>query len=172
MCADRFDRYCRDIRHVQESMLPPIATAATPLAPGGLISALAYRQPVGVVAAIASYNFPLTNMAGKVAPALAMGNTVVIKPAPQDPLAVVELARVLEQVGFPPGVVNLVTAAGPSRPVRPHHLARRRHGLVHRVHRRRPAIAAAGAPSMKRMLMELGGKGAAVVFEDADMQGR
>ena len=45
------------------------------------------------MAAIASYNFPLTNMAGKVAPALAMGNTVVIKPAPQDPLAVVELAR-------------------------------------------------------------------------------
>src|ERR1700736_4588618 len=89
--ADRFDRYSRDIRHIQESMLPPIATAATPLAPGGLISALAYRQPVGVVAAIASYNFPLTNMAGKVAPALAMGNTVVIKPAPQDPLAVVEL---------------------------------------------------------------------------------
>ncbi len=81
--ADRFDRYSRDIRHVQESMLPPIATAATPLAPGGLISALAYRQPVGVVAAIASYNFPLTNMAGKVAPALAMGNTVILKPAPR-----------------------------------------------------------------------------------------
>ena len=113
VCADRFDRYSRDIRHVQESMLPPIATAATPLAPGGLISALAYRQPVGVVAAIASYNFPLTNMAGKVAPALAMGNTVIMKPAPQDPLAVVELARVLEEVGFPPGVVNLVNSQDP-----------------------------------------------------------
>ena len=111
--ADRFDRYSRDIRHVQESMLPPIATAATPLAPGGLISALAYRQPVGVVAAIASYNFPLTNMAGKVAPALAMGNTVIMKPAPQDPLAVVELARVLDEVGFPPGVINLVNSQGP-----------------------------------------------------------
>ena len=113
VCADRFERFSRDIRHVQESMLPPIATSATPLAPGGLISALAYRQPVGVVAAIASYNFPLTNMAGKVAPALAMGNTVIMKPAPQDPLAIVELARVLEEVGFPPGVVNLVNSAGP-----------------------------------------------------------
>ena len=111
--ADRFDRYSRDIRHVQERMLPPVVTDATPLAPGGLISALAYRQPVGVVAAIASYNFPLTNMAGKVAPALAMGNTVVIKPAPQDPLAVIELARVLDEVGFPPGVVNLVNSQGP-----------------------------------------------------------
>ena len=139
VCADRFDRYSRDIRHVQESMLPPIATAATPLAPGGLISALAYRQPVGVVAAIASYNFPLTNMAGKVAPALAMGNTVILKPAPQDPLAIVELARVLDEVGFPPGVVNLVNAAEPRAGVGPHHLARRRHGLVHRVHRGRPA---------------------------------
>ena len=111
--AARFDRYSQDIRHVQESMLPPVVTAATPLAPGGLISALAYRQPVGVVAAIASYNFPMTNMAGKVAPALAMGNTVIMKPAPQDPLAVVELARVLDQVGFPPGVINLVNSQGP-----------------------------------------------------------
>ncbi len=169
--ADRFERYSRDIRHVQESMLPPIATAATPLAPGGLISALAYRQPVGVVAAIASYNFPLTNMAGKVAPALAMGNTVVIKPAPQDPLAVVELARVLDEVGFPPGVVNLVNAQGPepatvlttSRDV---DMVSFTGSTV--VGQR---IAAAGAPTMKRLLMELGGKGAAVVFEDADLKG-
>ena len=69
------------------------------------------RQPVGVVACITSYNFPLVNMAGKVAPALAMGNTVVVKPAAQDPLAVVELVRILEEVGFPPGVVNLVNSA-------------------------------------------------------------
>ena len=168
--ADRFERYSRDIRHVQESMLPPIATAATPLAPGGLISALAYRQPVGVVAAIASYNFPLTNMAGKVAPALAMGNTVVIKPAPQDPLAVVELARVLDEVGFPPGVVNLVSAQGPepasvltSSPDVDMVSFTGSTAVGQR-------IAAAGAPTMKRLLMELGGKGAAVVFEDADLK--
>ena len=94
------------------SLLPP-PRAATPLAPGGLICALAYRRPSGVVACITSYNFPMANMAGKVAPALAMGNTVVVKPAPQDPLAVVELARILDEVGFPPGVVNLVNAQGP-----------------------------------------------------------
>src|ERR1035438_2059790 len=101
---------------------------------------------------------------------LGMGNTVVIKPAPQDPLAVVELARVLDDVGFPPGVVNLISAQGPepasaltsspdvdmvsfpgSTPVG-------------------QRIAAAGAPTMKRLLMELGGKGAAVVFEDADIK--
>jgi phenylacetaldehyde dehydrogenase len=168
--ADRFDRYSRDIRHVQESMLPPIATAATPLAPGGLISALAYRQPVGVVAAIASYNFPLTNMAGKVAPALAMGNTVIMKPAPQDPLAIVELARVLDEVGFPPGVVNLVNSEGPepasvltSSPDVDMVSFTGSTAVGQR-------IAAAGAPSMKRLLMELGGKGAAVVFDDADVK--
>ena len=170
VCADRFDRYSRDIRHVQESMLPPIVSAATPLAPGGLISALAYRQPVGVVAAIASYNFPLTNMAGKVAPALAMGNTVVMKPAPQDPLAVVDLARVLEEVGFPPGVVNLINSQGPE----PASVLTTSPDVDMVSFTGSTAvgqrIAAAGAPSMKRLLMELGGKGAAVVFEDADIK--
>ena len=62
---------------------------ATALAPGGLMGAIARRVPVGVVACITPYNFPIVNMAGKVGPALAMGNTVVVKPAPQDPLAVI-----------------------------------------------------------------------------------
>ena len=70
-----------------------------------------------MVACITSYNFPMVNMAGKVAPALAAGNTVVVKPAPQDPLAIVELVRILDEVGFPPGVVNLVNGSGP--PPRP-----------------------------------------------------
>jgi acyl-CoA reductase-like NAD-dependent aldehyde dehydrogenase len=167
--AARFDRYSRDIRHVQESMLPPVVTEATPLAPGGLISALAYRQPVGVVAAIASYNFPLTNMAGKVAPALAMGNTVIMKPAPQDPLAVIALARVLDEVGFPPGVVNIVNSQGPAPAsvltTTPDVDMVSFTGSTSVGQR----IAEAGAPTMKRLLMELGGKGAALVFEDADI---
>ena len=165
-----FDRYSRDIRPVQESMLPPIVSAATPLAPGGLISALAYRQPVGVVAAIASYNFPLTNMAGKVAPALAMGNTVIMKPAPQDPLAVIELARILEEVGFPPGVVNLINSEDPE----PASVLTTSPDVDMVSFTGSTAvgqrIAAAGAPTMKRLLMELGGKGAAVVFDDADIK--
>jgi acyl-CoA reductase-like NAD-dependent aldehyde dehydrogenase len=168
--AARFDRYSQDISHVQEQMLPPVVAAATPLAPGGLISALAYRQPVGVVAAIASYNFPMTNMAGKVAPALAMGNTVILKPAPQDPLAVIELARVLEEVGFPPGVINVINSEGPE----PASVLTTSPDVDMVSFTGSTAIgqriAEAGAPSMKRMLMELGGKGAAVVFEDADIK--
>jgi acyl-CoA reductase-like NAD-dependent aldehyde dehydrogenase len=169
--AARFDRYSRDISHVQEHMLPPIVSEATPLAPGGLISALAYRQPVGVVTAIASYNFPMTNMAGKVAPALAMGNTVIMKPAPQDPLAVIEMARVLDEVGFPPGVVNIINSQGPepatTLTTTPDVDMVSFTGSTAVGQR----IASAGAPTMKRLLMELGGKGGAVIFEDADIKG-
>src|SRR5579863_7935750 len=91
IAVSRFERYSLDLRPVAQRAIPPQVAVATPLAPGGLISALALRQPVGVVACITSYNFPLVNMAGKVAPALAMGNTVVVKLAAQDPLTVVEL---------------------------------------------------------------------------------
>ena len=93
--------------------MPPQPVQATPLAPGGLMGAYVNRQPVGAVACISPYNFPLTNMVGKIAPALAVGCTVVMKPAPQDPLAIVVLAEVLHEVGFPPGVVNLVTSVAP-----------------------------------------------------------
>jgi acyl-CoA reductase-like NAD-dependent aldehyde dehydrogenase len=133
------------------------------------MGALGIRQPVGVVACITPYNFPITNMAGKIAPALATGNTVVVKPAPQDPLAVIELVRVMEEVGFPPGVVNVVTGSDPDVGA----------ALVESpdvdmvsftgsttVGQR---IYQSGAATMKRLLMELGGKGACLVFDDADL---
>jgi len=143
---------------------------ATPLAPGGLIGALARRQPVGVVACITSYNFPIVNMVGKIAPALAMGNTVVVRPAGQDPLAVIELVKLLADVGFPPGVVNVVTGSTPATG----------EALVgspdvdmvsftgsSAVGARIGEVAGA---TMKRQLLELGGKGAAVVLDDADVK--
>src|SRR3546814_15457909 len=77
------------------------------------MGAIAWRQPVGVVACITPYNFPIVNMAGKVGPALAMGNTVVVKPAPQDPLAITVFGEILDEAGFPPGVVNVVTGSSP-----------------------------------------------------------
>jgi len=170
VAADRFERYSRDQRHVTQRSLPPQVAASTPLAPGGLISALAVRQPAGVVACITSYNFPLVNMAGKVAPALAMGNTVVVKPAPQDPLAVVELVRILDEVGFPPGVVNLVTssAADPAAAL----VASPDVDMVSFTGSTEVGvrIAEAGGRTMKRLLLELGGKGACVVLDDADLK--
>jgi len=165
----RFRRYAKGALEPTRIALPPGQQAATPLAGGGLISGVAVRQPVGVVAAITSYNFPMTNMAGKICPALAMGNTVVVKPAPQDPLAVIELVALLEEAGFPPGVVNVVNSSGPEAA----------EALVASpdvdmisftgstaVGRR---IGAVGGESMKRMLLELGGKGASIIFDDADL---
>ncbi len=171
VAADRFERYSRDLRHVAQRSLPPQVAQATPLAPGGLISALAVRQPVGVVGCVTSFNFPMVNMAGKVAPALAMGNTVVVKPAPQDPLAVVELVRILDEVGFPPGVVNLVNSsqAAPASAL----VESRDVDMISFTGSTQVGvrIAEAGARTMKRLLLELGGKGACIVFEDADVKG-
>ncbi|MHB1583918.1 MAG: aldehyde dehydrogenase family protein [Acidimicrobiales bacterium] len=171
VAADRFERYSRDPRTVLQTPLLPQAVGATPLAPGGIIGGMVNRQPVGVVACITSYNFPMVNMAGKVAPALAAGNTVVVKPAPQDPLAIVELVRILEEVGFPPGVVNLVNSSDPapaSALVESPDVDMVSFTGSTAIGTR---IMEAGGPTMKRLLLELGGKGACVVFEDADLRG-
>ena len=169
VAADRFERYSRDLRPVAQRSLPPQVAQSTPLAPGGLVSALAVRQPVGVVTCITSYNFPMVNMAGKVAPALAMGNTVVVKPAPQDPLAVVELVRILDEVGFPPGVVNLVNSSSPEPAASL--VASRDVDMISFTGSTEIGIriAESGGHTMKRLLLELGGKGACVVFDDADV---
>jgi len=87
------------------------ASGDTPLTPregpSGIAFGIAAREPVGVVACITPYNFPMTNCAGKIGPALACGNTVVVKPAPVDPLGVGALCRIVDGV-LPPGVVNFV----------------------------------------------------------------
>src|SRR5512132_1457306 len=165
--VDRFRRYARGTAEPTAGPLPPTEMPSTPLAPGGLLGTVVERRPVGVVACITPYNFPLVNMAGKVGPALAMGNTVVIKPAPQDPLAVLRFADAVAEAGFPPGVVNIVTGSG----------AEAGEALVASpavdmvsftgstvVGRR---IGEVAGRDMKRLLMELGGKGAGVVFDDA-----
>jgi acyl-CoA reductase-like NAD-dependent aldehyde dehydrogenase len=171
VAADRFERYARDPRGVLQTALLPQPAQATPLAPGGIIGGMVNRQPVGVVACITSYNFPMVNMAGKVAPALAAGNAVVVKPAPQDPLAIVELVRILNDVGFPPGVVNLVNGNGPAASAAlvdaddvdcVSFTGSTQVGVT---------IAEKAARTMKRTLLELGGKGACIVFDDADIKG-
>src|SRR3954454_5741256 len=109
---ERLRRYAKGAVEPSVIPLPPSEMPTTALAAGGLIGAIAVRQPVGVVACITPYNFPIVNMAGKIGPALAMGNTVVVKPAPQDPLAVIRFGEILNEAGFPPGVVNVVTGSG------------------------------------------------------------
>ncbi|MBC9716353.1 aldehyde dehydrogenase family protein [Streptomyces sp. TRM66268-LWL] len=165
----RFKRYAKGALEPVEHALPPQINEAGPMGKAGAFGALEVRQPVGVVTCITSYNNPWANPAGKVAPALAMGNTVVVKPAPQDPLSVYKMAEALEAAGAPPGVVNVVSgtavevgqAAVDSPDV----------DMVSFTGSTSvgQAIGEVCGRGMKRQLMELGGKGAAIVFEDADL---
>jgi acyl-CoA reductase-like NAD-dependent aldehyde dehydrogenase len=127
------------------------------------------REPVGVVAAIVPWNFPLLLTAWKVAPALACGNTVIIKPASQTPLTAIALAEVAAEIGLPPGVLNVVT--GPGSKV----------GQMIVEHPGIDKIAFTGdtstgkgimkgsAETLKRITLELGGKSPNIVFPDADL---
>ena len=166
-CGDRFRQY--EIPVDLDESMAPYPVEANPLGPAGLAGAHVIRQPVGVVACITSYNFPLVNVSGKVAPALAMGNTVVIKPAPQDPLAMIKAVEMIEEAGVPPGVVNIVTGSGAEAGA-----ALVASPDVHMVSFTGSSavgvkIMEAGAATMKRLLMELGGKGACVLTDDCDV---
>lgn len=168
MCADRFAYYAQP-RELDEPLVPyPVGASA--LGPAAIQNAIVYRQPVGVVACITPYNFPLTNVAGKVAPALAMGNTVVIKPAPQDPLAIIEFCAIIEQAGFPPGVVNVITGQGAATGEAL--VASRDVNMISFTGSSSigARIMEQGGRTMKRLLMELGGKGAVVMTKDCDVQ--
>ncbi|MEU9123410.1 aldehyde dehydrogenase family protein [Streptomyces sp. NPDC048506] len=165
----RFRRYAKGALEPVEQGLVPQINEAGPMGRAGVVGALAVRQPVGVVTCITSYNNPWANPAGKVAPALAMGNTVVVKPAPQDPLSVYRMAAALAEAGAPAGVVNVVSGAraevGEAAVEAPDVDMVSFTGST-AVGRRIGEVCGRG---MKRQLMELGGKGAAVVFEDADL---
>ncbi|UZJ30908.1 aldehyde dehydrogenase family protein [Streptomyces endophytica] len=173
VAAARFRRYAKGALEPVETPLPPQINEAGPMGRGGVLGALAVRQPVGVVTCITSYNNPWANPAGKVAPALAMGNTVLVKPAPQDPLSVYRMAEALEEAlteaGAPPGVVNVVSgtavAVGEAAVDSPDVDMVSFTGSTAVGQR----IAEVCGRGMKRQLMELGGKGAAIVFGDADL---
>ncbi|GGR61847.1 MULTISPECIES: aldehyde dehydrogenase family protein [Streptomyces] len=167
VAAARFARYAR--AEPAEWPIAPQINEAGPMGKAAVMGALAVRQPVGVVACVTSYNNPWANPAGKIAPALAMGNTVVVKPAPQDPLSVYRMAEALAEAGVPPGVVNVVS--GRAVAVGEAVVGSADVDMVSftgstAVGRR---IAEVCGRDMKRQLMELGGKGAALVFDDADL---
>ncbi len=168
--ADRLDVYAQLAAEPDIEGLPPLAREPVAGSAATLAAGIVVREPVGVVACLSPYNFPMTNCAGKIAPALACGNTVVIKPPPQDPLGVCALARIVGEV-LPPGVVNFVSGPGPELGE-----ALVSHAGIDMISftgstavgERIQSVAARG---MKRTLMELGGKSAAIVFADADLDG-
>ena len=136
------------------------------------MNALAYtkREPLGVVAAITPFNFPLILAGSKIGPALAAGNTVVHKPADETPLSALYMAGLFQRAGVPDGVVNVVTGAGP---VAGEALLRHR-GVDKVAFTGSTAIgrhvAATAGEALKPVTMELGGNAANIVFEDADLE--
>ncbi len=129
---------------------------------------LAGREPWGVCGQIIPWNFPLLMMAWKVAPALAAGNTVVLKPAEHTPLTALLLAELAAEAGLPPGLLNVVTGAGETGALLVEHEGVDKLAFTGstEVGRR---IRRATAGSGKGLTLELGGKSPFVVFEDADV---
>src|SRR5688572_4309036 len=127
------------------------------------------RQPLGVVALIAPWNFPIAIPTWKMAPALVSGNAVVFKPASQAPLTSLELIRILEQAGIPKGVLNLVTGSGSNvgTPLVAHKLVRAISFTGSDAVGR--GIAKIGAERLARVQLEMGGKNPTIVLADADL---
>jgi acyl-CoA reductase-like NAD-dependent aldehyde dehydrogenase len=131
---------------------------------------MTFREPLGVVALIVPWNFPLPIAAWKVAPALAAGNTIVLKPAGLTPLTAVELGRIALEAGLPEGVLNVLVGAGRvvgERLVQHPDVAKVAFTGSTEVGKR---IGALAAQSIKRVTLELGGKSANIVFADADLE--
>lgn len=168
VAVERLRMYAELARESNQTPMAPLEREPIAGSSAQLAAGVTSREPVGVVACICPANTPVTNCAGKLGPALAMGNTVVLKPPVQDPLGMAELAREL-QACLPAGVVNYVAGQAPEIGAAlvdspdvdmisftgSSHVGRR--------------IAAAAGGGMKRTLLELGGKSASIVFGDCDV---
>uniref|UniRef100_B8HTA5 Aldehyde Dehydrogenase n=1 Tax=Cyanothece sp. (strain PCC 7425 / ATCC 29141) TaxID=395961 RepID=B8HTA5_CYAP4 len=159
LTADCFEFYAGAINKLGGT-INPVAAAGT---------SLTFREPIGVCGLIAPWNFPLAITAWKVAPALAMGNTLVLKPASLTPLTALRLAELALEAGVPPGVFNVVPGSGQEAGE-----ALIRHPLVRKISFTgstevgRQAMRLA-AEEIKRITLELGGKSANLIFADADL---
>ena len=144
------------------------SSLSVPYMPGANFHSYTLREPVGVVGQIIPWNFPLLMAAWKLGPALACGNTVVLKPAEQTPLTALLLAEIIAEAGIPDGVVNVVPGYGETAgaALAAHHdvdkIAFTGSTEVGRL------IANAATGNLKKVSLELGGKSPNVVFDDAD----
>jgi phenylacetaldehyde dehydrogenase len=136
----------------------------------GAFHSYTVREPIGVVAQIIPWNFPLLMAVWKLAPALAAGCTIVLKVAEQTPMSALRLAELFDQAGFPPGVVNVLTGfgEGAGAPLAAH-------PLVDKVAFTGSTevgklIVKASAGNLKKVSLELGGKSPAIIFPDADLE--
>lgn len=142
---------------------------SVPWAPGTTFHAFTLREPVGVCAQIIPWNFPLVMAAFKVAPALACGNTVILKPAEQTPLTALLLAEVIAAAGVPAGVVNVLTGFGDVGAALSAHDGVDKVAFTGSTEVGKKIVTAASG-NLKKVSLELGGKSPQVVFADADLE--
>lgn len=160
VAADAFEHHAGWIDKAGGQTLPPFQ--------GGDHVAMTFREPIGVVAAILPWNVPFLLFAQKIAPALASGCTVVVKPSEHASFCVLRMVELLAEAGVPDGVVNVVSGPGdPTGDALIHHPGVDKISFTgSRATGRR--IVSASAESFKRVSLELGGKSPAIVFPDAD----
>jgi betaine-aldehyde dehydrogenase len=134
-------------------------------------TAFAYtrREPLGVCAGIGAWNYPIQIASWKTAPALAAGNAMVFKPSELTPVTAVELAKIVEEAGAPPGLMNVVLGKGEVGAALANHQDIAKISLTGSVPTGKRVMAAAAA-TLKHVTMELGGKSALIVFDDADIE--
>ncbi|MGW5073370.1 aldehyde dehydrogenase family protein [Rhodococcus sp. NPDC004095] len=138
-----------------------------PFAPDAQFHAYTLREPVGVCGLIVPWNFPLLMAAWKLAPALAAGNTVILKPAEQTPLTALLLGEVFQEAGFPPGVVNIVSGFGDAGAALSAHESVDKIAFTGSTEVGKKIVDAAKG-NLKKVTLELGGKSPNIVFADAD----
>jgi phenylacetaldehyde dehydrogenase len=160
---------CSELFKYYAGWATKIEGATIPTASGLNYHVYTRREPVGVVGAIIPWNFPLLMCGYKMGPALAAGNTIVVKPAEQTPLSALRLADLVTEVGFPPGVVNIVTGDGPGAgaPLAAHPGVDKVTFTGETTTGQKILDASKG--NLKRVSLELGGKSPSVVFADADV---
>lgn len=129
--------------------------------------ALVIHEPLGVIACITPFNYPLFSVIAKVIPAIVSGNTVVVKPASDDPVVALLLGRVLQEAGIPDGVVNVITGQGGK--IGDRLVSHENVRMITLTGSTEVGKHVAAISGMKKMHLELGGKGAAIVASDADL---
>jgi aldehyde dehydrogenase (NAD+) len=128
------------------------------------------HEPVGVVGQIIPWNFPLCMLSWKIGPALAAGNTIIVKPAEQTPLSALRLGELIIEAGFPPGVVNIVPGYGPTAgSALTHHMDVDKVAFTGSTEVGRLIQKASAESNLKRVTLELGGKSPLIICKDADL---
>lgn len=162
--ADVFHYYAGWATKIEGRTIP----VSVPWVPGGEFHAYTLREPVGVCGQIVPWNFPLLMASWKIAPALATGNTVVLKPAEQTPLTALLLGEVIQELELPPGVINIVPGFGDAGAALAAHDGVDKVAFTGSTEVGKSIVAAAGG-NLKKVSLELGGKSPQVIYADADL---